>query len=517
MKASVAGVSDDTRGRRLAGLLTGALCFGAALLVFLWRIGEPFAWTDEGVTYETLRTRSWDQLLLLWDGTDAPLLPYYLVAKLWVDLLPGEVTIGAIRSLSAVLAAVAVLFVHLLVSRHHGRVAGVVAAGMLVPLPGMSRYAQEARPAALLLAVTAVAWWSFDRWNSPADERRPSPAYAVVLCASLLAIPAASLFGLLQWGAMGIAALWCVALPSRHGWFVARVRLLVPMAVAAAVAVLPVVHIASHGTGPVQVQSPTVELLVDTAQRVASGAREADATTWLLLALIAASLISLFTPAMRRFLGTAWIWLLVPLVGGVVAGIVHAQFIRVRYWMPLILPAAALAAVGATQLGLLVARVLPRALRSAVRTLVAATLVVAVAYLGAPTHVAIRDVEGHDNPIVELLAFVDDLRAEHPEAVVLIDGTGASYYLAQADPELFAANILTAPAPDSENVWRDVKTWKERRAELADASSAIWIHFTPSTPRKTYAPLRDQLKEAGLTRTEAGSFHGRWRVTLWER
>lgn len=31
--------------------------------------------------------RSWRQLLLLWNGSDAPLLPYYIVAKAWSDLL----------------------------------------------------------------------------------------------------------------------------------------------------------------------------------------------------------------------------------------------------------------------------------------------------------------------------------------------------------------------------------------------------------------------------------------------
>ena len=156
---------------RTARLALPTLCLVAALAIFLWRIGAPMAWTDEGVTYVTLQ-RSWSHLLLLWQGSDAPLLPYYVLAKAWTDTLVAfglPYSIELIRSFSAVLAAVAAVLVYLLVARHGGRATGLVAAAVFIAMPGVNRYAQEARPYALLMAASALAWWAFDRWNSADD------------------------------------------------------------------------------------------------------------------------------------------------------------------------------------------------------------------------------------------------------------------------------------------------------------------------------------------------------------
>lgn len=494
------------------------------LALFLWRIGTPIAWTDEGVTYVTLQ-RSWSQLLLLWHGSDAPLLPYYVLAKGWTDTLVAfglPYSIALIRSFSAVLAAAAAVLVHLLVARHGGRGAGLVAVAVFIAMPGVSRYAQEARPYALLMAASALAWWAFGRWNAlddPAATHRGLRRLgsAVTLVVALVLIPFSSLFGLLQWGAIGLACLLCATAWPHRGWFMRRVLLLVPLVVAAALVLAPVLNMAEHGAGPSAAKPTTASLLAETVLGVVF--HTVVPPTWAVVAilvLVLASVLGIRRVAAGGVVASLWIWLLVPLIGGIAAALLHPPFVRIRYWMPLALPVAALAGVGAAALFTVLSRLRPHVLGRALAVVVPLGLVAMVAIGGLPAQTAAREPDGHGNRISAALELVRELQAEHPTAEILIDGSGSLYFLAQPAPDLFDANIISTAEPTSTRVWQKVYPRKHTRAVLEEASSVIWIHYVAQTPRKAFAGLDEDLQTAGLDKTLQETHRG-WRVSLWER
>ncbi|GEM_PF-1719034 len=513
------------RADSLISIALPAACFAIALAVFCWKIGTPNPWSDESVTYVTVQERDWSGILRLWQGADAPLLPYYLLVKAWTDSLTAiglPYSIGMIRVLSAVGAASAVLFTYLLLARERGRAAGVVAALILILLPGVSRFAQEARPYALLMGATAFTWWAFTGWNSVAstgDRGRGHPrvGYAAALIVGLVSIPLLSLFGLLQWGAIGILALACPA--PVGGWFRRRARLLIPMLVAGAVALVPTAVMAANGTGPARSTPTTLTGLLTTLLEVAYSNRAVGQLTFatsLMVVLLMTSLIALRSPAQHRLLATLWLWLAVPLIGGFVAGYIHPAFVRVRYWMPLVLPAAALMSLGLIELALLSVRALPRGLGKLVSFLTISLVSVTLALQTVPTSEAIRQESGHGNQLEDVLQEVSSLQETYPEARIMIDGNGASYFFAVQAPELFEANILTYADPERSEVWRRVVPPDARQGVLEEAESIIWIHYYDPKPKKTFLGLADEVEEAGLVEDTSAQFR-RWTVALYTR
>ena len=69
--------------QRRVGLFFVTCLTAIATSVFTSGIQAPWPWMDEGATYTAL-WRGWGQLLLLLRGPDAPLVPYYVIAKGWV-------------------------------------------------------------------------------------------------------------------------------------------------------------------------------------------------------------------------------------------------------------------------------------------------------------------------------------------------------------------------------------------------------------------------------------------------
>ena len=138
-------LSRDAR-TRVAAFVLAAGVLGVSGWWLFTGLATPAAWLDEGATYLTLQ-RSWPELLRLLEGPDAPLVTYYALAKLWTSALtaitgwPAEVP--EIRSLSAVLATLAALWLYFLVARCAGRALGLLTVALLLSLPGFVRYAQE--------------------------------------------------------------------------------------------------------------------------------------------------------------------------------------------------------------------------------------------------------------------------------------------------------------------------------------------------------------------------------------
>ncbi|SCG79757.1 Dolichyl-phosphate-mannose-protein mannosyltransferase [Micromonospora rifamycinica] len=127
----------------------------ATLLLGGYGIGRAQLWRDELATWSAA-TRPIGDLLRLTRTIDAASGPYYLSVHAWTGLagdseaalrLPSVLAMAAAAGLTAVLGR-----------RLFGSAAGLLAGLLFAVLPGTSRYAQEARPYALvtLLAVLAT-------------------------------------------------------------------------------------------------------------------------------------------------------------------------------------------------------------------------------------------------------------------------------------------------------------------------------------------------------------------------
>ncbi|MGW4564495.1 glycosyltransferase family 39 protein [Streptomyces sp. NPDC004561] len=124
------------------------------LLVCAYRIGQPLMGRDELTSWD-VSGRSIGQVLATVRHVDAVLGAYYLILHAWRTLFGDSTT--ALRMPSALAMAGAAACVALIGRRLFGRRAGV-AGGLLVALiPGVSRFAHEARPYGLVMLAVALA------------------------------------------------------------------------------------------------------------------------------------------------------------------------------------------------------------------------------------------------------------------------------------------------------------------------------------------------------------------------
>lgn len=150
-----------TRGsvaRRLRGALRREWVPPALLTLALGLagIGGPEVWRDELATWSAV-TRSPDDLLGLLGNLDASLGVYYGFLHAWVSLF-GDSAV-AMRIPSALAMAAAAVFVVLVTRRLYTPRIALVAGLLFAVTPGISRYAQEARPPAFaVLAVMASTY-----------------------------------------------------------------------------------------------------------------------------------------------------------------------------------------------------------------------------------------------------------------------------------------------------------------------------------------------------------------------
>jgi mannosyltransferase len=124
-----------------------------SVVVFSWRVWRPSPWWDEAITRD-VTSRSASQILDLSEHVDLVHTTYYLIVH---AILGSSTTITPIRMLSVVAASLtAVLLVRLGHELDSPRV-GLVAALLWTTAPLVTRYAQEARPYAMVaLAATAA-------------------------------------------------------------------------------------------------------------------------------------------------------------------------------------------------------------------------------------------------------------------------------------------------------------------------------------------------------------------------
>ncbi|MFZ0157817.1 MAG: hypothetical protein WAL50_02215 [Kineosporiaceae bacterium] len=133
----------------LPELLVGLTAAG----VYVWRVNTPSPWRDEMDTLSIAR-RSVHDIIALTRHVDAVHRAYYLLSHVVLGI-SGTVTAIRLMSVVAMAGATAVV-VH--VGRGLGEPGAGVSAGLVLAVsPLASRYAQEARPFAIVTAVGAMA------------------------------------------------------------------------------------------------------------------------------------------------------------------------------------------------------------------------------------------------------------------------------------------------------------------------------------------------------------------------
>ncbi|WP_432908350.1 glycosyltransferase family 39 protein [Micromonospora matsumotoense] len=193
----------------MPGPTAGSVVWAVPLLVTLiagcWGISRAQPWRDELATWSAA-TRPVGDLLRLTRTVDAATGPYYLVVHGWTGVFGDSV--AALRLPSVLAMAGAAGLTGVLGRRLFGAPAGLLAGLLFAVLPGTSRYAQEARPYALVTLLAMLATVLLVRaLDRPGRLRWAGYAAAVaglglahLLALSLLAAHAVAVLTFAAWG-----------------------------------------------------------------------------------------------------------------------------------------------------------------------------------------------------------------------------------------------------------------------------------------------------------------------------
>lgn len=170
-----------------------ALCGLAALAAFLVGIGGPSLWIDEGHTWQYAHEPLGAMLSTVISSTNAVEAAYYAVLHFWIGVA-GDSEV-ALRLPSALAMAIAVWAASKTAGDGAGSRTAAIVGFVLIALPGVTRYAQEARPYAFAVAAVAVSTFMLFRGLTQ-NERRWWVGYASALVVvgyfhllSLLVVP----------------------------------------------------------------------------------------------------------------------------------------------------------------------------------------------------------------------------------------------------------------------------------------------------------------------------------------
>jgi mannosyltransferase len=439
----------------------------AALLVALSGAHRPLAGLDEAASLLAVH-RPWRGVLALLNGADAPLVPYYVVAKAWLAACPGLPELTGLRLLSAVAAALTAGLAFLIVTRRGGLRTGVVAAVVLIATPGFSRYAQEARPSAVFSLGVTLSWllWSARVW--PSESRRRRTVAAVAYPLSLAGALLTSLFAVFQWPAQALAG-FAVGRRDRR-WLGGSA---LAFGVAAVLAGGPAWLALRNGTGPRAAPAADPATVLGTLARVV----EARAGTGLLAGALAVLAVIGFAASLRtgsatdreRAVTAGW-WLVLPVALSLAVVVVRPGLLQPRYLHPALVPLSILAADGVVAC----ARRAARAGRSATRAVTALVLLTVIA-LSIPSQLAVRDPAAHEAAAPALLAAVDAAFAQHPDARLFAGSTSASTLLSALRPELAEQDAARRIDPVGDQVWPRPRPRSVARALLDGTAPVIWV------------------------------------------
>jgi len=177
----------------------------AALLIALFRITGPSFWRDEAATIAAVK-RPLGDLIKMLGNVDAVHGAYYLMMWPIEHVLgPGELVL---RLPSAVAVAIGAAFVAALGRRLISPWAGLAAGLLFAVLPAISRYGQEARSYAMVIAVAAIASYLLVRTLTAESQRQRR--WLVGYGVSIAVLGILNIFGLLLVPAHAVTmALYC--------------------------------------------------------------------------------------------------------------------------------------------------------------------------------------------------------------------------------------------------------------------------------------------------------------------
>jgi mannosyltransferase len=343
--------SDAARQRALAEL-AWLLPTLLMLSVGLIRIGWPALWADELAT-SGMASVSWSQTWQVLHHTDATLGAYYVLMHVWVSLVGGSDVMLRLPSVLA-MAASAGLTARLgtrLASPRVGLLSGLVFA----VLPTTSRYAQEARPYALVVLAAVLCSLALVR---VLDEPRVGRLLTYALATALLGLLHAIALLLIPAHALVVLAVRRSVMPR---WLVAAGVGMLPA--------LPALYLGSHQTAQVAwIGAPT------------SSSITAYPATLLGTAIGAGMILALamYAVSTRHPAVLYTCWAIIPAVGLLVASQLTAL------WLPryLLFTAPAWALLAGTALG-------------RTRLVRGATAVALVAAVGVTAQMSVRKPDGH--------------------------------------------------------------------------------------------------------------------------
>lgn len=318
--------------RRL--LVTDAgMLFVLALVANYIRISAGSVGLDEASSINAANSSGLELRWIVTSGENMSM--YYVLLNVWVRIF-GDTEL-AVRSLSAIAAALAVPAIYLLGSRLFGRMAGLTAGTLLAVNAFMVQFAQTARSYAVLALLVILSSWFFVR-----ELERPETWNRVGhVVVSALA------FGVHFFAAMALVAQAIVLLSVRRSGAFTRTWL--GMGAAIAVLCAPTIWRAqrtNRGQTIDWIEHPTGGEVVRLLTQFAGG------STLLLLALLALASVAIVAALRRK---PAWpvgfvaAWFAVPIVLSFAVSMVKPVF--VSYYLIASVPALVLlAAAGIAEL-----------------------------------------------------------------------------------------------------------------------------------------------------------------------
>ncbi len=504
-----------------------------ATVITLVGIGRPAYWADEATTVMLVRW-SWSDLLGVIRGPEAPLGPYYLLMKPWTGL--GGTAEWWVRLPSALAMAGAVAVLAGWARRRLGRAVALAGAGVLLALPAVSRYAQEARPYGLmLLAVTGcgLAWW---RWRQR-PGRGAAVGYAVTVAVlpllhvlALTLVVAQVIAALLPWGppsgdrerrggggtgpAVGTAgsavrtagpAVWTVGLAGAGLLPMLPYLVLVGRQAMGVAFPLPLSWANAWSTGASMIAGPP------------RGDRLGQGIALAVVVLAAVGLSGWRDPRRRPLLAYLACWAVVPPVLLTVAA-ARLETLVPRYFMVALPGWALLAGAGCVELGRAVARRGPAGGAGArVAGGTTALLVGVLALAGWPHQVAYRAAAGHANgdprPAVRLL----DAPAYRSLPVVVLPQAWWVILADAYDPAIPRRTLLAVGprlGPDRHIVLHEVDAGTAAARLAGIGAIAVLVHTGDVTVAGEAARQSPPL--AGFDVRRVAAFDG-WSVVLLTR
>lgn len=371
-------------------------------VLFIW---NPYPWSDEGATVLAL-DRSWNNLWILGSSTDIPLVPYYIVGKIWISLFPFLSTLVAIRLFSAFVAAGTAALLFLIVKKYSGWIEGYVAFIILLLIPNFVRYSQEARPYAFLTFLATLSWFLFFKLKENENEKNFKNKTFFVLTTAIL--PLIHVFGILQWVAQAISILF------ERNWKTIK-KFILLFSLSFTIASYPLYKIVFGGSGPKNHYAVNLITVLKNLIQTFSTFSNVWTIYFLLFLMVVSMGLNFFWK--NKLIFESMVWFLVPLFLSLVISLFKTNLLRPRYWQPLIVPASIIAGVGTV---LILKMLFERFSKKLLVTL----LLIAAISMSFPLHQAqkeLRSKSGHGMNFSKILQVADE-----NNGIIMLEDTKAS-------------------------------------------------------------------------------------------